>query len=516
MKSHKISLLGTGDTGEVGKDASESLSIPRLMRPLGGEGAEVSFFLENLRHPPLSVEEIRGRQAVIATFVSHPSMLRELLVLFDEFGRIKGNWDAERSKSFTLRRLNTGDATTEFYNARLSLQLNARYLKITLLRLQAIAQLLAKYRHESAFLLDLQNAAHAASLSPAAQELYAFADQIEGSILEAVSYDMEAESDDEVRLIHLFLSDFRHTSLSAEKESAESGTLASFFRRASRQKSAPAPLPPEELSAYMTPSADLRHALRMEAIGETDRRITHAARALLSRFGDVRRDLYFYQRAISYCTRMAERGISMIYPEILPEDACVIRIKELRDPLLLSESSRTDAVVANDMDLCRAGGISGMLIRGANSSGKTVFLRSVGTAVLFALNGLPIPAASAEISVRRSMHTLFASAEKELSTASSAGRFEEEAAAMAQILDSVSQSSLILLNETFQSTAYAEGAAGIAPILEHISLLGGSFIFVTHLTELFDTYRNTPGVRLAVSGSDPRTRYKILPDTVKE
>ena len=48
MKSHKISLLGTGDTGEVGKDVSESLSIPRLMRPLGGEGAEVSFFLETL------------------------------------------------------------------------------------------------------------------------------------------------------------------------------------------------------------------------------------------------------------------------------------------------------------------------------------------------------------------------------------------------------------------------------------------------------------------------------------
>ncbi len=516
MENRKISLLGTGDVGEVGKDAADALSLPRLMRPLGGEGAEVSFFLETLRHPPLSPEEIRERQAVLSTFEAHPSMLRELLVLFDEFGRIKGNWDAERSKSFTLRRLNTGDATTEFYNARLSLQLNARYLKITILRLQAIAQLLARYRHESAILHTLQNAAHAASLAPAAQELYAFADQIEGGILEAVSYDMEAEVDDEIRLMHLLLQDFRHTSLTAEKDAPESGTLASLFRRASRQKSAPVPLPPQELSAYMTPSADLRHALRMEAIGETDRRITHAARALLARFGDIRRDLYFYQRALSYCTRMSDRGIPLIYPEILPEDACVIRAKELRDPLLLLESSRTDTVISNDMDLSRAGGISGMLIRGANSSGKTGFLRSVGTAVLFALSGLPIPAASAEISVRRSIHALFASAEKELSTASSAGRFEEEAAAMAQILDSVSESSLILLNETFQSTAYTEGAAGIAPILEHISLLGGSFIFVTHLTELFDTYRNTPGVRLAVSGSDPRTRYKILTDTAKE
>ena len=511
MENHKISLLGSGETGEAGREVAEALSLSRLLRPLGGEPAEITFFLETLRRPPLSPEDIRRRQAVLATFTEHPSMLRDLLVLFDEFNRIKGNWDAERSRHFTLRRLNSGDKTSEFYNARMSLQLDARYLKVTILRLQSAAQLLGRYRFESAALTELKEAAYAASYSAAAARIYEFADKCESAILEAVSYDMEGVTDDEVRLGQLLLTDFRHTALSAQRREPEGGGLAALFRRPSRKKEESASLPPQELSAYMSElSPDLRHAMRMEAVNETDRRITAAARALLNRFGDIRRELFFYQRALSYCTRLSDRGIRLTYPAIHPEEAGVLRFTALADPLLLLETTRPESVVSNDIDLSRAdGGVSGMLIRGANSSGKTVFLRSVGTAVLLGLAGLPVPAAAGEISVRRSIHALFASAEKELSADSCAGRFEEEAAALSEILSSVTASSLLLLNETFQSTSYAEGAAGIVPILEHISLLGGSFLFVTHLTELFSLYESVPGVILAATAADAASRYKI-------
>lgn len=510
MEKSKIQLLGYADTGEVGREMPDVLNLLRILRPLGCEGAELTVFLETLRRPPLDPEDIRRRQQVLAVFREHPSMLRELQVIFDEFSRIRGNWDAERAKHFTLRRLNSGDKTSEFYNARLSLQLDARYLKVTILRLQSAAQLIARYRFESEALTELRTAAHDASASPAALRLYEFADKCESSILEAVSYDMEALTDDEVRMGQLILTDFRHTSLTAHPAEPESGGLSAWFRRPYRKKEE-TPLPPEEICAYMSDlSTDLRHSMRMEAVNETDRRITAAARAILHRFGDIRRELYFFQCALRYCNRMHERGVELVFPEIFPEEAGILRMTGLRDVLLLTESTRPQSVVDNDIDLCRGEtGISGMLIRGANSSGKTVFLRSVGTAVLLGLAGLPVPAADAQISIRRSIRALFASAEKELSEHSSAGRFEEEAAALAEILEGITDSSLLLLNETFQSTSYAEGAEGIVPILEHISLLGGSFLFVTHLTELFTLYDRVPGVTLAATSANAAKRYKV-------
>jgi DNA mismatch repair ATPase MutS len=152
-----------------------------------------------------------------------------------------------------------------------------------------------------------------------------------------------------------------------------------------------------------------------------------------------------------------------------------------------------------------------MLVTGRNNSGKTVYLRSIGTAVLLAQCGCPVTAEFAEISVRRRIFTAFARAEGELVPLSSAGRFEEEVAEIAAIVGDMEPDSLLLLNETFQTTAYDEGAEGMAPILAYLSALGCGFIFVTHLTRLIEMLRGTPGVTVMRTSDDPRTRYKIAP-----
>ena len=68
--------------------------------------------------------------------------------------------------------------------------------------------------------------------------------------------------------------------------------------------------------------------------------------------------------------------------------------------------------------------------------------------------------------------------------------------------------SLLLLNETFQTTAYGEGAAGIDPILHYIADCGGAFVFVTHLTALLSSMRGQAVI--AKTSNDPRTRYKLF------
>jgi len=156
--------------------------------------------------------------------------------------------------------------------------------------------------------------------------------------------------------------------------------------------------------------------------------------------------------------------------------------------------------------------LPGMLIHGENNSGKTVFLRSAGSAILLSQCGLPIPASGGTVSIRRRLYTQFATAEGELVSGSAAGRFEEEAAALARMLDEMEPDSLLLLNETFQTTAYGEGASGIYPILHYIADCGGAFVFVTHLTALLSAMRGRAVI--AKTSDDPRTRYKLFLEEV--
>ena len=172
----------------------------------------------------------------------------------------------------------------------------------------------------------------------------------------------------------------------------------------------------------------------------------------------------------------------MCIPTPLPMEEDCFRTKGIYDLHLLLEGMPIDSITRNDVTI---EGCDGTLIRGANSTGKTCTIRSIGTAILFAQAGLPVCADSAEISIRDTIFCQFSSAEKDFDASDAAGRFEGEVKEVAAILDLVTPWSLILFNETFQTTAYAEGAAGMKDILESLPQAGCRYIFVTHMP-IFD------------------------------
>jgi DNA mismatch repair ATPase MutS len=122
-------------------------------------------------------------------------------------------------------------------------------------------------------------------------------------------------------------------------------------------------------------------------------------------------------------------------------------------------------------------------------------------------SGVPIPAERALISIRSSVLTHFASAEKDFLDGDVSGRFESEVKLVADINREMDGGSLILLNETFQTTAYAEGAAGLWPILCHWSKKGGIWVLATHLRELLPLIGSEAGVEVTVARTQPG--YKI-------
>ncbi len=139
-------------------------------------------------------------------------------------------------------------------------------------------------------------------------------------------------------------------------------------------------------------------------------------------------------------------------------------------------------VIPNDFKLAESNG--GLLVFGNNGSGKTVYLRSIGTMQVLAQAGLPVPCESAEISLFSQLATQFSESEKEFCEGNDAGRFEQEVRELAVMVDTLKEGSLVFLNETFQSTAYAEGAEGLYHLLKHFSALNIRWILVSHLRQI--------------------------------
>jgi len=201
--------------------------------------------------------------------------------------------------------------------------------------------------------------------------------------------------------------------------------------------------------------------------------------AVYGEFYGISRELCFYECAVEYIACLQAKGVPFCYPLIGADGGT--EISGLRDLRLIA--SGEDPVPS---DLSLSGGTRGILIRGENGSGKTTFLRSVGTAYLLFRAGLPIPASEARMSVGGGVFCHFASAEEDLCAGDRAGRFEGEARAVSGIVDRLRPGSVFLMNETFQTTSYEDGTAAMRDLL---AALGGSevrYLLVTHLTGLFD------------------------------
>ena len=227
-------------------------------------------------------------------------------------------------------------------------------------------------------------------------------------------------------------------------------------------------------------------------VGQSISDITDAmidiANQILSEFMGIKDDLLFYETACRILDKLKELETPYVFPLFGNET----EIWDLYDLFLLFRSPDETNVIPNDFFLSQ--NIGGMLIRGDNGSGKTVYLRSVTTAYLFAQAGLPILAKKASLVPICALHVLMASSENTLDILGNAGRFEEEVIKIAEIVDHPKSGAIVMLNEFFQTTSYAEGAQSLYHILQYLSAQHMRWICVTHLLDLFDLYRNEVNV----------------------
>ena len=514
-RSGEAAPLLTAGEKEPGRAILRDLQLDRTFLLLCPEAAPREALLDVLCTPSVHPEDIQFRYRAGDLFADHPTLLDSLLSVFRRLNQTKTAWDQDRSRLFAHRRTNPSDLQLQLSAGKDVLSLTCMYLRSAIAQIREVSLLLDNHPDcLETFAVFKENCDR---VWRGHQPFLEFADRCHRTLNQAYRYDVEFALDGELRTGGFLLQEFAHVRTQAAKEKPQGGLWQMLTRKPkAEEKKEETPVP--EIGRPLG-QVKLETQLEMLTAGlaECDRYMTAMLRGLLDRFSLIEEELYFYLGVLRYRHALEEKGVRVSFPEITPSHTGRIEIGELYDLLLLAGAPK-DRVVPNDVHLsCSRPSDSpkenktvlpGMLIHGENNSGKTVFLRAAGSAILLAQCGLPIPASSGSISIRRRLYTQFATAEGELVKGSAAGRFEEEAAALARMLDEMEPDSLLLLNETFQTTAYGEGAAGIYPILHYIAKCGGAFVFVTHLTALLSSMRGQTVI--AKTSDDPRTRYKLF------
>ncbi len=195
----------------------------------------------------------------------------------------------------------------------------------------------------------------------------------------------------------------------------------------------------------------------------------------------LRAELGFYVSCLNLRDRLMAAGQPVTFPEPSPWGPQELRCEDLRDTSL---ALHADRVVGNDVN---ADGKPLVIITGANSGGKSTFLRSVGLAQLMMQCGMFVTARSLRSAVCRRIFTHFIRKENPDMVS---GRLDEELTRISAIADQIGPGCLILFNESFAATNEREGSEIGRQVVRALLEAGIRVFFVTHQFDFADSFRH--------------------------
>ncbi|WP_280380334.1 MutS-related protein [Nocardia wallacei] len=220
-------------------------------------------------------------------------------------------------------------------------------------------------------------------------------------------------------------------------------------------------------------------------------------------FRYLRTELAFYLGCLNLRERLGRTRTPICYP-VSVAGTPTLRCSDLRDAALCLVSDR---VVGNDVD---AAGVTFFVVSGANSGGKSTFLRSVGTARLMMQAGMFVTASAFTADVRNGVFTHFVRAEvPDLEH----GRLDEELTRMREVTEVLRPGGMLLCDEPFASTDDREAAAIADPIMSALLDSGAKVVLATHLYDFVRQRhaggRDTDLFLRAQRASDCRRTYRV-------
>ncbi|GIN74804.1 DNA mismatch repair protein MutS [Bacillus sp. J14TS2] len=195
------------------------------------------------------------------------------------------------------------------------------------------------------------------------------------------------------------------------------------------------------------------------------------------KFIDVLRfESSFYVSCVYLHEELTKKGCQLSFPVPLNANVRALTFKELYDPSLaisLGQQPITNDLQADEMTL--------FMITGKNQGGKSTFLRSIGLAQLMMQCGLFVPATFFQANLCDRIFTYFT---REEDDKLNSGKLDEELSRLDHIVDELTPSSLLLMNEPFASTTEREGSVIARDMLAVFYELELKVFIVTHFYEL--------------------------------
>ena len=203
---------------------------------------------------------------------------------------------------------------------------------------------------------------------------------------------------------------------------------------------------------------------------------------ILSYFTMLRAELGFYVSCLNLRDRLVAKGEPTTFPQPSPWHPLRFSSTDLCDVCLALRTE--NRVVGNDVD---ANGKSMVIITGANSGGKSTFLRSVGLAQLMMQCGMFVTAEAYQASVCDGIFTHFIREEDATMTS---GRLDEELSRMSAIADQIHPHCLMLFNESFAATNEREGSEIGRQVVRALLEAETKVFFVTHQFDFAESFHN--------------------------
>lgn len=469
-------------------DVVYDLSIDKTVNRLFADSRRTDYFLSVVRRPLTDVEEIRYRQHIFADFLAFPELFDQLKLIFTRYDKIKSDWVELRSGVYPA---NSGSSSAALLDHTFSsLKVTAIFPRTIISFYEAISETLEKFDVKSEGLREMRKFCGEMVENNSLNEIAEIAGLFQYNTPEEYNFDAVCELDATLRLAGC--------DLSRITEKPKKGLGWNLFKKKKTDANAP-----REVKAAPEALDNSRHILT-EALYHIDTALSAITSSIYDGFYGIARELMFYEVGLACANAFHALDIPLCLPDVRPAEDDLIDCVGLRDMLLASEGKDGRAIVPNDVRIGSRD--DGMLIRGANNSGKTTFLRSLGSAQLFAQAGLPVCASEAHFSVRSGVYTHFSAAEEDFTEGDTSGRFEGEVRIMARMMDELKPYSLVLLNETFQTTSYSEGAQGMYNILAVFPKMGTKYIFVTHLLKLYELLEGSGAMLMQSGGEDAKYR----------
>jgi len=218
------------------------------------------------------------------------------------------------------------------------------------------------------------------------------------------------------------------------------------------------------------------------------------------------REAQFYLAWLEYLGPLEAAGLRVCYPEV-SQDCKSSRCTGTFD-LSLAQAALggAAAVVVNDFELQSPERI--MVVSGANQGGKTTFARVFGQVHYLASIGCPVAGREAAVPLIDQVLTHF---ERQERVATLSGKLEESLERMRQLLETATAASLLIMNESFDSTTVGDALFLSREILRRVMERDMLCVCVTFLDELAALSVQTVSYVAMVDPQDPAKRtYKVL------